>query len=76
MYYLAINELYKEFAIVEQNFAAIIADTQEEQGYLNVWQRKLHGNTNWDKLIEEYGARGYRYTTIDTYQEAIEFVTQ
>lgn len=76
MFYLVINELYNEFAIVEKNYAELITDVQEEQGYLIVSQRKLHGNTNWDKLIEEYGNKGYRYTTIDTDQEAIDFVIQ
>lgn len=76
MYYLVINEVYKEFAIVEKNFAEMIADVQDEHGCSDVYQLKLHGNTNWDKLIEEYGAKGYRYTVIDTYQDVLDFVIQ
>ena len=76
MYYLVINELYNEFAIVEKNYAEMIADVQDEHDCSDIYQLKLHGNTNWDKLIEEYGAKGYRYTVIDTYQDVLDFVIQ
>ena len=76
MFYLVINELYNEFAIVEKNYAEMIADVQDEHSCSDVYQLKLHGNTNWDKLIEEYGAKGYRYTVIDTYQDVLDFVIQ
>lgn len=76
MYYLAINELDKEFAIVEKNFAEMIVDIEEEYDCSEIYLRKLHGNANWDKLVEEYGAKGYRYTTIDSFEDAINFVTQ
>ena len=76
MFYLVINELYNEFAIVEKNYAEMIADVQDEHGCSVVYQLKLHGNTNLDKLIEEYGNKGYRYTVIDTYQDVLDFVIQ
>lgn len=76
MYYLIINELNKEFAIVEKNYAELIVDVQDEHDCSDVYLLQLHGNTNWDKLIEEYGNKGYRYTVIDTVQDAIEFVIQ
>lgn len=76
MFYLVINELYNEFAIVEKNYAEMIADVQDEHRCSDVYQLKLHGNTNWDKLIEEYGNKGYRYTVIDTYQDVLDFVIQ
>lgn len=76
MYYLAINELYKDFAIVEKSYAELIADVQDEYNCSDIYLNKLHGNTNWDKLIEEYGSKGYRYTVIDTYQDVLDFVIQ
>lgn len=76
MFYLVINELYNEFAIVEKNYAEMIADVQDEHSCSDIYQLKLHGNANWDKLIEEYGNKGYRYTVIDTYQDVLDFVIQ
>lgn len=76
MYYLVINDVHKEFAIVEKNYAELINDVRDEHDSSNIYLLKLSDSTNWDKLIEEYGAKGYRYTVIDTYQDVLDFVTE
>lgn len=64
-YYLVTNELAKEFAIVESEIMQEIDGLIDEYGVQDVYFSQLDDDQNWDELIEQQSAKGYRYTVLE-----------
>ena len=64
-YYLVTNELTKEFAIVESEIMQEIDELIDEHGVQEVYFGQLDDNQNWDELIEQQSAKGYRYVVLE-----------
>ena len=64
-YYLVINELTKEFAIVESEIMQEIDGLIDEHGVQDVYFSQLDDDQNWDMLVEEEVKKGYRYVVLE-----------
>lgn len=64
-YYLVTNELTKEFAIVESEIMQEIDGLIDEHGVQEVYYGQLDDDQNWDELIEQQSAKGYRYVVLE-----------
>lgn len=64
-YYLVTNELTKEFAIVESEIMQEIESIIDDHGAQEIYYGELEDDENWDNLIEQQSAKGYRYTVLE-----------
>lgn len=64
-YYFVANELTKEFAIVESEIMQEIDELIDEHGATDIYYRQLDDDQNWDELIEQQSAKGYRYVVLE-----------
>lgn len=64
-YCFVVNELTKEFAIVESEIMQEIDGLIDEHGVQEVYYGQLDDDQNWDELIEQQSAKGYRYVVLE-----------
>ena len=73
--YLAINEVYEEFAVVTRHFLQEIENLQNEHCCSDVFYIDLDGDedVDVDELIKKYESKGYRQVAITDYVDVIQF---
>lgn len=73
--YLAINEVYEEFAVVTRHFLQEIENLQNQYSCSDVFFVDLDGDeyVDVDELTKKYESKGYRQVAITDYVDVIQF---
>ena len=73
--YLAINEVYEEFAVVTRHFLQEIENLQNEHSCSDVFYIDLDSDeyVDVDELIKKYESKRYRQVAITDYVDVIQF---
>ena len=72
--YLAINEVYEEFAVVTRQFLQEIENLQKQYNCSDVFLVDLDGDeyVDVDELTKKYESKGYRQVAITDYVDVIQ----